>query len=108
MLKLEIRNWTDVDRDGSNWSRVSEQALRYDYFVGDIGFTASGTDFSTTWGWVPVLDFAVSLNALVTALEPHSELDFEFTESDHTISFRRGDKEVLVSTSYVSGSSGGL
>lgn len=63
--------------------------------LGDVIFIVYEVDLSARWGWVPVLDFALGLDAIVDALAPEGAGDevFEFTESDATIVFRRdGDK----------------
>lgn len=84
---------------------ADETVLRYDCFLGDVIFLVYQVDLSARWGWVPVLDFALGLNAIVDALagEDIVEEVFEFTESDATIAFRRDGVAVEVEASYVPG-----
>lgn len=62
-------------------------------------------DLSAKWGWVPVLDFALSLDSIVDelAVGDGAEGLFEFTESDAVISFRRVGDAVEIEASYVPG-----
>lgn len=85
-----------------DWATVSEGALHYDCFLGDVVFVVDGVDFSARWGWVPVLDFALVIAGLVAELEPGAEQVFEFTESDAVIRLRRIDDVVEVTSTYVS------
>lgn len=94
---LDVSMWPD--RDLAN---VSRGDLHYHYFAGDITFRVDGADFSTqNWGWVTVLDFAVALRTVVAALEPGGAEEFEFTENDDRIRFRRTGDVVQVSATYV-------
>lgn len=51
---------------------ADETSLRYDCFLGDVIFLAFEVDLNARWGWVPVLDFALGLEAVVVRL--HAEL----------------------------------
>ena len=82
-------------------SRVSESDLRYRVFTGDIEFVVGDCDFGTSWGWVPILDFAAAMLHLLRNLTDVSPTLFELTESESTISFRRDHDLVVISTSYV-------
>jgi hypothetical protein len=77
--------------------------LRYYAFLGDIVFRAGGCDFSTDWGWVPVVDFAASMMQVSVALlaSDVSPSVFEFTESGATIVFSPCGSTARVSASYV-------
>lgn len=89
---------SDVDLAGAE-----EWVLRYDCFLGDVIFMVYEMDLSARWGWVPVLDFALALEAIVDALAVGDEVEelFEFTESDASISFRRAGDLVEIDASYV-------
>lgn len=84
---------------------ADESTLRYDCFLGDVTFTVFGVDLSAKWGWVPILDFALSLDSIVDVLAEGDGADavFEFTESDAVISFRRVGDTVEIEASYVPG-----
>lgn len=84
---------------------AEEWVLRYDCFLGDVIFMVYEMDLSARWGWVPVLDFVLALDAIVDALALGDEAEelFEFTESDASISFRRSGDLVEIAASYVPG-----
>jgi hypothetical protein len=85
----------------TDWSRVDETTLRYKAFLGDQIFVVNGADFSARWGWVPILDFAACLVAIIKGLEAgESELLFEFTESDAQLQFNGQGENVLITASY--------
>lgn len=75
-------------------------ALHYQHFLGDVFFRADGADYSATWGWVPVLDFALGLLRLVRCLGPSDSGRFEFTESNASLTFQRSAQQVKISASY--------
>lgn len=83
---------------------ATAEDLRYNLFTGDIVLRVSGVDFSTDWGWVPVLDFAVTLAKLAKSLPDNLASVFEFTESDATIELKLERQKVRVSASYVANS----
>lgn len=89
---------TDVDL-----AVAQEWQLRYDCFLGDVIFIVYELDLSGRWGWVPVLDFALGLDAIIDALGAGDEVEelFEFTESGASISFRRTGDRVEIDASYV-------
>ena len=90
----------DSEVDGA-----SELRLRYDLFLGDLEFVVYEMDLSAEWHWVPLLDFALALDAIVDALasSPSEPEVFEFTESDATISYERRGSHVAIDASYVPG-----
>jgi len=73
---------------------VTDTDLRYYLFPGDVAFVVGACDFSTNWGWVPILDFASALLWLLDDLDESGPRHFEFTESDATIDFRLSDEIV--------------
>jgi hypothetical protein len=82
---------------------ADEMTLRYDCFLGDVVLVVGDLDLSAKWGWVPVLDFALGLRSIASALSAEGEQVFEFTESDATIEFHRKGSAVEISSSYVDG-----
>jgi hypothetical protein len=78
-------------------------ALRYYLFPGDIVLRGKEADFSTQWGWVQVLDFALSLKAIEETLEREGAARLEFTESSAALDFRLENNNVCVSSSYAPG-----
>jgi hypothetical protein len=45
---------------GVDLAAADETTLAYDCFCGGVTFVVEGADFSARWGWVTVLDFALS------------------------------------------------
>jgi hypothetical protein len=83
---------------------ADEATLRYRCFLGDIVFKVGDAAFSADWGWVPVLDFALSLRAIAASLldEPSETQRFEFTESDAELVFEPDGPLVKIEANYVS------
>lgn len=104
MLRLDYSLSPSWDgRGGADLTGAEEWVLRYDCFLGDVVFMIDEMDLSARWGWVPVFDFALALNSIVDALAVGAEEEFEFTESDASISFRRTADVVEIEASYVLG-----
>jgi hypothetical protein len=79
---------------------ADEVVLRYDCFPGDIVLRAGDGDFTTHFGWVPVLDFALALRAIARKLVDEPRQVFTFTESDATLTFTRDEDLVTIRASY--------
>lgn len=101
MITLDAVVASDQLDTGFTWATAPEWALRYECFLGDLRFKIDGADFSTHWGWVPVLDFALAMSSLLDALEPGEAQTFEFTESEAFIRLSRTEDFVEVSASYL-------
>ena len=105
MLTLEYRldpiaatKLHDVDL-----ASTDSNSLRYHLFPGDIVVLGTGADFSARWGWVQVLDFALSLQEVEATLRRDREAQLEFTESSATLDFRVENDDVCVSSTYAPG-----
>lgn len=83
-------------------AKMDMASLRYYALPGDIILRADGRDLSARWGWVPVLDFDLSLQQILNELKDSSGAMslFEFTESDATLSFARDGDDVVIAASY--------
>lgn len=92
-------SWNRQD-EGLDLRTADETALRSECFLGDVVFVVDGADFSAPWGWVPVLDFALSVRAIAGALVKEDHEKFEFSESDATIEFSRHDGVVRLKANY--------
>lgn len=103
MLELKTVSWSDGLGALQNWRTASEVSLRYDHFLGDVRICLESADFTTTWTWVPVLEFAAGLAHLLQHLHSGGEETFEFTESEATLTFRRSGDVVEVTASYADG-----
>jgi len=85
---------------GSDLEEIDESAIHYDLFLGDIIFRVDELDMSTSWGWIPIIDFAVCLDRIANGLVPRQAQSFEFTESEHRIDFTLRDGTVQIRTTY--------
>ncbi len=84
-----------------NLTKFDETELRYHFFFGDQIILVDGVDFSARWGWVPLLDFAACLVAIVSALSTGEGAQvFEFTESDACLWFERVERDVMLRSNY--------
>ncbi len=88
------------DPPQTDYRSADVHALRHDLFCGDVYLADTETDheLATSWGWLPVLDFAWALCDIVTDLDAdprgsrapgprRAELDF--TESTDRMHFER-------------------
>ena len=102
MSRVYLDYSIDVSRMASvNFlSSASVEELHFDYFLGNVSFIVDGADFSADWGWVPVLDFAISLHRIIRDLHDDRPAVFEFTESDATIKFILSGGRIIISSSY--------
>lgn len=82
---------------------ADSSSLRYRLFPGDVFVRGEGVDLSAPWGWVPVLDFALSLAAIGETLKRDGTERFEFTESSAALIFRRQGPHVQISSTYAPG-----
>lgn len=110
LLTLDYRLDPTVAEKAKEIDMASADAvsLRYRLFPGDVFFRGESVDgvevdFSTHWGWVQILDLALSLVAIGATLERDGEARFEFTESNAALSFRLEGETVCVSSSYAHG-----
>jgi hypothetical protein len=83
---------------------LSATDLDYYYFCGSIEFRVDDASFDAPWKWIPVFDFGIRLNEILSRLEHGKEAKFEFTESEASITFLRNAENVLIEANYVSAS----
>jgi len=89
--------------DSIDFSAADVTALRYSLVLGDVTMFVNEHDFSARWGWIPIIDFAVSLRHIAAELAQDGsvETEYPFTESEAVIRFKRIDDDVVISASYV-------
>lgn len=109
MSKLELTYRLSSSDKGMTTSTdlttIGEVPLRYDLFLGDITFKVGKCDFSTNWGWVPIIDFMACMNSIIVDLLNDQRLaHFEFTESDAKITFRNDGSMIRIASTYADGS----
>jgi hypothetical protein len=86
-----------------NLAEADEVTLRYGVFLGDLVFKVDDADFSTHWGWVPILDFAICLLGVLEDLSTGKEQSsIEFTESEAELVFKRVPGLILITSNYTS------
>ena len=104
-MHLDYRLSENWDSDPAFLLAADETEFRYYAFAGDIILRKAQADLSTHWGWVPLLDFAVGLRDIATAIETGiaGARTFEFTESDATLEFERHGADVTIRSSYAPG-----
>lgn len=70
---------------------LSDDDLRYRLFLGNVVFKHDLGVMKFDWGWIPLLDFVVSLNCICVNFRDESvqEERFEFTESDVQLVFQK-------------------
>lgn len=80
---------------------MTEIDLRYGVAFGDLILIVNGIDCSARWGWIPLLDVAVSLGDILAALtaDPSASETFDFTENDSSINFLRSGESIRITTS---------
>jgi len=79
---------------------ASEMDLRYRSLLGDVELRIGDSDFSTKWGWIPLLDFALGLTDLLMRLPDSRFESFEFTESGAELRFEMRDREVEIRSNF--------
>src|SRR5689334_8598016 len=84
MLNLSYRLKNDLGdlSEPALFVESNEVDLRFRLALGDLILTTPQADFSTRWGWVPLIDFAVSVQEIIDDLRRGvRQARFEFTES---------------------------
>ena len=102
-MKLDYNLASNWKPDVKTLTDADSGMLRYELFPGDICFEACGINFSASWGWVPVLDFARSLFDIATGIEDGCVEKFEFTENNEYLIFNRSSSTLTISASYTEG-----
>ncbi|MBV8899987.1 MAG: hypothetical protein JOY92_07740 [Verrucomicrobia bacterium] len=106
MLNLSYRLVTYLEefRDPDDLANATEVDFRFRVALGDLILAVPPNDFSARWGWVPLIDFVVSVREILNHLKggaTHSQ--FEFTESEATLTFARREADVVITASYAPG-----
>lgn len=81
-------------------SRAWSMDLIQGAFMGDAIFKINGTDFSTRFEWVTLIDWCLRVTDVVIKLDREEECFMRFSESDDFISFRILGSLVLAACSY--------
>lgn len=96
-IKYSFSNYSNPDVATAN-----EMALRYNLFLGSLTFKKGFKTISIDWDWIPLLDFAICLLVICSSLlkKIQGEEEFEFTESDAKIVFKKNGQYVEVFTTF--------
>jgi hypothetical protein len=101
-LDYEIMFYAPTDLAGQD---CTVDDIHYNFFTGNIVLIANDCDFSTHWGWIPIVDFFVCLEEIVTKLEASKCIEtFSFTESEAVICFERLNRDdtlISISSNYI-------
>jgi hypothetical protein len=106
MLDLSYRLVKHLDefRDRDALAKATEVDLRFRVALGDLILAAPPSDFSARWGWIPLIDFVVSVREIISHLRRGGTRSrFEFTESEATLSFARHEADLVITASYAPG-----
>lgn len=79
---------------------VTGTQLDYYLFCGSIIFRVDSASLDALWKWIPVLDFAIKINEIVSGLADGHEEVLEFTECEATISIARTGPDVHIKATY--------
>lgn len=81
---------------------MDETQMRYAIFVGSVTLEADESSINLNWGWIPLIDFAISLDLISKQLARlnNAKETFEFTESDDKLFFEREEDMLSISTSF--------
>jgi hypothetical protein len=106
MLILSYRLVKHLDEFGEpgDLANATEVDFRFRVALGDLILAVPPNDFGTHWGWVPLIDFAVSVREILDHLKrggPRAQ--FEFTESEATLAFARHEGDLVITASYAPG-----
>ena len=84
---------------------ADETALRYNHFLGNLTLKKGNDSIVLDWGWIPLVDFALCLQVISKTLlqKAIGEEEFEFTESDAKIIFKKNGDVIRVSASSSNG-----
>ncbi len=102
-MKLDFR-LAEPTTDTESWSHADEEDFRYRVALGDLILEIGSKNFSTNWGWVPLIDLAASLRHIAKKLQHSGRTEtFEFTESESWLRFSRQGDQVIITASYSPG-----
>src|SRR5260370_37568077 len=100
-MKLDFRL---AEPTTDSWSHADEEDFRYRVALGDLILEIGSKNFSTHWGWVPLIDLAASLRHIAKKLQHSGRTEtFEFSESQSWRPSSRQGGQVIITASYTPG-----
>jgi hypothetical protein len=106
MLNLSYRLVKHLEEfgDSDDLAKATEVDFRFRVALGDLILAAPPNDFSARWGWVPLIDFVVSVREILSHLKRGgTRSQFEFTESEATLTFARHGADLVLRANYAPG-----
>jgi hypothetical protein len=100
-----IKGYPDNTRreDQISPALASSADLFFSCFLGDVNLELDGISFTTRFGWVATLSFAIGLVQHLTALPMVRRSTLEFQEAKQWVSLLLDDGKAYVSCSYANG-----
>jgi hypothetical protein len=106
MLNLSYRlvKHLEVFGEPDDLAKATEVDFRFRVALGDLILAMPPNDFSARWGWVALIDFVVSVREILNHLKRGgTRSQFEFTESEATLTFARRGAGLVITASYAPG-----
>jgi hypothetical protein len=102
MVTLDYRfNKEELKKlDGFDFDGLTLTDLDYYLFCGDIFFRVNGVSLDAPWGWIPIFNFCIRMNFVLSDLQSRGRALLEFTENDATIVFDSQDSSVAIRADY--------
>ena len=106
MLDLSYRLVKPLEEfgDPDTVAKATEVDFRFRIALGDLILASPPYDFGARWGWVPLIDFVVCVREILNRLrQGGTRSQFEFTESEATLTFARHEADLVITASYAPG-----
>lgn len=83
-------------------TKVADDYVRYYWFIGDVKLETQSECIDMSWGWVPIVDFAIFIKLINKSLlkQENRQEVFDFTESSEYLEFKRTTDRVEIRTSF--------
>jgi hypothetical protein len=104
ILSYRLVKHLEEFRDPDDLATATEVDFRFRVALGDLILAVPPSDFGARWGWVPLIDFVVSVREILNDLKRGgTRAQFEFTESEATLTFERYEADLIITASYAPG-----
>lgn len=83
-------------------TKVADDYVRYYWFIGDVKLETQSEYIDMSWGWVPIVDFAIFIKLINKSLLKHENGQevFDFTESIEYLEFKRTADRIEIRPSF--------
>jgi hypothetical protein len=104
ILSYRLARLLEEFRGPDDLAKATEVDFRFRIALGDLILAVPPSDLSARWGWVPLIDFVASVREILNHLKRgQTRAQFEFTESEATLSFARHEGDLVITASYAPG-----